>query len=129
MVGALLTFEFSDSEKLVQLSGVGVQLRICELVDDAAVLHDVVSIRHGRGKMEILFDQQDGEPLFLKRTYRAADLLNNDGREPFGRLVEQEQLGASAQDTPNRQHLLLASGQLGTGTVEALPHIGKQLEY
>src|SRR5262249_60741865 len=34
--------------------------------------------------------------------------------EPLGWLVEQEQPGAGAQDAADRQHLLLAAGELGS---------------
>src|SRR5215472_11319640 len=78
--------------------------------------------------MKVLFDQQDGEPLLLEGTNGAADLLNDHRRKALGRLVEQQKLGASAQNASDRQHLLLASGQFGALAVEALSNVGKQLE-
>ena len=50
-----------------------------------------------------------------------ADLLDDDRREPLGRLVEQQQLRAGAQDAADRQHLLLAAGQLGALAARAAP--------
>src|SRR5713226_2623260 len=53
----------SHTEVLVELFDVGVQLRIGEALDDAAVLHNVIPVGHRRGEAEVLLDQQDGEPL------------------------------------------------------------------
>src|SRR5215471_4282537 len=78
--------------------------------------------------MKVLFDQQDGESLLLQGTNGAADLLNDHRRKALGRFVEQQQLGAGAQNATDRQHLLLASGQFGALAVEALANVGKQLE-
>ncbi len=95
----------------------------------AAVLHDVVAVGDGRGEAEILLDQQDGEALLLQRADGLADLLDDDGRQPLGRLVEQQQPRAGAQDAADRQHLLLAAGELGAlAGAEPLLQIGEQLE-
>ena len=51
----------------MQLVQIGVQFGIGELVDDPAVLHDIVAVGDGRGEAEILLDQQDGEALLLQR--------------------------------------------------------------
>ena len=75
------------------------------------MFHDVVPIGHRRGKVEILLDQQNGKALRFERTDGLADLLDDDRRQPFGRLVEQQQAGAGAQNAADRQHLLLAAGE------------------
>ena len=49
------------------------------------------------------------------------DLLDDDRREAFGRLVEQQEPRAGAQDAADRQHLLLAAGQLGALAARAAP--------
>src|SRR5262249_41784257 len=57
-----------------------------------------------------------------------ADLLNDDRGKAFGRLVEQEQPGAGAQDAADGEHLLLSARKLGALARQALLEIGEQLE-
>ncbi|MGY4313460.1 hypothetical protein ACVWW1_002763 [Bradyrhizobium sp. JR3.5] len=92
------------------------------------VLDDVVAVGNGRGEAEILFDQQDGESLRLQARNGVPDLLNDDRRQPFGRLVQHQEARAGAQDARNRQHLLLAARELGALAVEPLLQVGKQRE-
>src|SRR5262249_9108820 len=55
------------------------------------------------------------------------DLLHDHGRQPLGRLVEQQELGTGAQDAGNRQHLLLAAGELGSLARGAGLEVGEEL--
>src|SRR5438309_9360382 len=80
----------SHAEILVQLRHVGVELRVGDHVDDAAVFHHVMPVSDGRGEVEILFDQQDRETPRLELCDGTADLLHDDGSQPFGRLVEEQ---------------------------------------
>lgn len=73
-------------------------------------LHNVVPVGDGRGEAEVLLDEKDREALALEAADRLADLLDDDRRQPLGRLVEQEQPRAGAQDAGDREHLLLAAG-------------------
>src|SRR5665213_1095309 len=98
-----------DTEIVVQFLDIGIQFGIGELVDDTPMFHDVVAIRNRRGEAEILFDQQNRETLLLERADRFADLLNDDRSKPLGRLVEQQEPRAGAQDARDRQHLLFAA--------------------
>src|SRR5437868_14858729 len=82
-----------NPQVLVELFQVGVQFRIGKPLDDAAMFHDVIAVRDGRGEAEILFNEQDGKSLLLERADGAADLLDDDGRELIGRLVDQQQPG------------------------------------
>src|SRR5262245_32023300 len=102
-----------NTQILVQLVEIGLELRIREGVDNAPMLHDVVAIRDGRCPAKVLLDQQDREALLLERLYGLPDLLNDDGGKPLGRLVEQQQPGAGAQNATDGKHLLLAAGKLG----------------
>ena len=96
-------------------------------VDDAAVLHHVVAVGHGGGEMEVLLDQQDGEAAALELADDLADALHDHRRQPLGRLVEQQQVGAGAQDAADRQHLLLAARQLGALAAPPLLQVGEEL--
>src|ERR1051325_5447335 len=51
---------------VVQLVHAGRQLGVRDEVHHPAVLDDVVAIGHGGREMEILLDEQDGEPLLLE---------------------------------------------------------------
>src|SRR5438477_1000657 len=113
---------------LVQLVHAGGQRRVGNHVHHPAVLHDVVTVGHGRREVEVLLDQQDGEALLLEAGDGAADLLDDDGRQPLGRLVEQEEAGAGAKDAPDGQHLLLAARELGALAAQPLLEIGEEGE-
>src|SRR6185437_15872839 len=88
---------------VVQFLDVGIQLGVGELVDDTPMFHDVIAVRNGRSEAEILFHQQDRETLLFQRANGAADLLDNDRRQPFSRLVEQQHARAGAQNAADRQ--------------------------
>src|ERR1041385_8161396 len=119
----------SYAEIFVQLAEIGFELGAGEAFGHAAVLHHIVAVGHRRGEAKVLLDQEDREALLLQRTDGLADLLDDDGGEPLGRLVEQEKPRPGAQDPANRQHLLLAARQLGAlAGPEPLLEIGEQFE-
>src|SRR5437762_3167122 len=127
LVGALADVK-SDPEIFVKLFNIGVEFRVRDLLDDAAVLHDIVAVRDSRSEPEVLFHQQNGKSLLLQRADGAADLLDDDRSQALGRFVEQQEARAGAQDTPDRQHLLLAAGELGALAAQPLLDVGKQRE-
>ncbi len=112
----------------MKLADVGVELGIGEAVDDPPVFHDVVAVRNRRGETEILLHQENCEALLLEHPDGLADLLDDHRSQSLGRLVEQEQVGAGAQDAADRQHLLLAARQLGALAGEALLEVGEERE-
>src|ERR1044072_1090695 len=114
----------SHPEIVVELFEVGVQFGVGEPLDHAAVFHDVIAVGDGRGEAEILLNEQDGKTLLLEAADGPADLLDAAGGEPLGRLVEQQHARAGAQDAADRQHLLLAPGQLGALAAQAGLGIG-----
>src|SRR5258708_13037485 len=115
----------SDAEIGVKFIHVALQLRVGKAIDDLAVFDDVVAVPDGAGEAEILFDQKDREPLFLKPRDGMADLLDDDRRKPLGRLVQPQKPRPGTQDSGDRQHLLLAARQFGALAVEPLLEIGK----
>src|SRR5712691_11437677 len=117
-----------DPEILVQLVHVRIELPVRNHVDDASVLHHVVTVGHRGREAEVLLDQQDREALGLEAPDRGADLLDDDGREPLGGLVEQEELRAGPQDPRDRQHLLLTARELRALAPKPLPEVGEQAE-
>src|SRR5436190_14310678 len=118
----------SDAEISVELVHVRLQLRIREAVDDLAVLDNVVAIRDRRGEAEILLDQEDGETLRLQPRDGLADLLDDDGREPLGRLVQHQEPRAGAQDSRDREHLLLAARKFCTLAMQPFPEVRKEIK-
>jgi hypothetical protein len=57
----------SNPKIVVRLAKIGLELSIGKGVDDAAVLHDVVTVRDGGGEAEVLLDQQDRSILPMQR--------------------------------------------------------------
>ena len=72
-------------------------------------------------QMPVLFDQHDGLALILQPLDGAADLGDDQRRQPFRRFVEQKHLGIAHQRAADRQHLLLAAGQRAAALAHALP--------
>src|SRR5512147_2508923 len=87
-----------DSEIYAQPLHARAELGVRDHVDDAAMLHDVVAIRHRLGELDALLDEQDRESLGLEPLNRGADLLHDHRGETLGRLIEQEEARAGAQD-------------------------------
>src|SRR5690606_5139777 len=76
--------------------------------------------------MKVLLHEKHGKTALLEVTDDGTDLLHDDWSESLGRLVEQQKLRTRAQDPSDRQHLLFATGQLGTLAARALPELRKQ---
>src|SRR2546426_7908263 len=87
-----------------------------------------MAVGDARGESEILLDQEDGKPFRLEPRDDQADLLNDHRSEAFGRLIEQEQPCSGAQNAADREHLLLAAGELRALAREALLQVREQLE-
>src|SRR5690606_37306837 len=94
-----------------------------ELGHHAAMLHDIETVGDAAGKAEILLDQKHRHAAFLELPENLADALDDNGRKSLGRLVEDQQPHAGAQDTGDRQHLLLATGELGPRAGAALQEV------
>src|SRR5262249_59126060 len=60
-------------------------------------------------------------------TQRRQQLLDQDGREPFQRLVQQDDARIEHERTADREHLLLAAGKLIAEIAAALGEPREQL--
>src|SRR4051812_32439316 len=98
-------------------------------VDDAAMLHHVVAIGYRLREAEILLYQQQREPLLLEARQHAADLLHQHRCQALGRLIEQQQLRAGAQDAADGKHLLLAARELRARAVQPLLEVREQFVH
>ena len=96
-------------ERRVILEQVG---RARAMHDGAALDHDGIAGQRQRD-LGVLLDQDDGGALVGDHAPdRGRQLLDDDRREPFQRLVEQQQRRIGHQRARDRQHLLLAAGEL-----------------
>src|SRR6516162_7304550 len=124
----VLAAKESHAQIVVKFAEIGFEFGIGEPVDDAAIFHHVVAIRNRRSEAKILLDQEDGETLLLEHADGLADLLDDDRGKTLGRLIEEKEPRARAQDAADGEHLLLAAGKLRALAREALLEIGKELE-
>ncbi len=70
-------------------------------------------MRQAEGLLHALLDQDQGLSLIPHHVVDGrTELFDNDRRQPLQRLIEQEQLRVEHQRPSDRQHLLLASGEL-----------------
>src|SRR6478736_77172 len=123
-----VAFVKSYPQVIVKLVEVRLELGIGEPIDDATVLDHVIAVRHRRSEAKILLDQEDGEALLLEHADGLADLLDDDGRQTFGGLVEEQEPGTRAQDPADGQHLLFAPRKFRSLTGQAFLEVGKEFE-
>src|SRR5262245_41567938 len=62
-------------------------------------------------KIGILLDEQNGETFLLQGADRFPKTLDDDRREPLGRLIHDQTVWVGHQRTADSQHLLFAAGQ------------------
>ena len=81
--------------------------------DRAALDHDRV-LRQRQRDLGVLLDQDDRRALLARSCGRCAAVSSSTmiGARPFERLVEQQQRRIGHQRARDRQHLLLAAGEL-----------------
>src|SRR5215813_6583654 len=70
--------------------------------------------------IDILVDDKDRQSIALERREPAPNFLADQWRQALGGLVEQQQLRIGHQRAADRQHLLLAAGDLVTLVAAAL---------
>src|SRR4051794_24811160 len=72
-------------------------------------LEHVAAARHVERVVGVLLDEHDRRALRVDLAHHLVDAVDDDGREPERRLVEQQQLGLRHKRAPDREHLLLAA--------------------
>src|SRR5215211_2460561 len=77
-----------DAEIGVKLVEVSFKFGVGDHVNDPALLDHIVPVGDSRSKAEILLNQHNGKSLALEAGDGAADLLDDDRGQAFGRLVE-----------------------------------------
>ena len=68
-------------------------------------------------------------PSRFSRLHLLEQVLHHQRREPFRRLVEQQQLGIAHQGAADGQHLLLAAGEVAALPVGQLAQLREQREH
>ena len=80
---------------------------------DATVDHDRDLFGYRSRDADILLNDEDTDfTLFAEADQNFLDLLHNHRRESLGRLVHNEEPRVEKQRARNREHLLLAAGEL-----------------
>src|SRR5438270_13112156 len=80
--------------------------------DDRPLVHDDDTLPDLGGEAEVLLDKKKSEPGGAQPFEDLADLLDELRREPLRGLVEEQDRGVSHERSRDREHLLLAAGQL-----------------
>src|SRR6266849_5040961 len=101
----------SDSQQRLDAVELDRQLVAGDDIDNPSVLHYVVPVRKLRCDVEILLDENDGMAFLFHAVDDVANLLDDDRRKTFRRLVEQEDIRTGAQHACDGQHLLFPPGQ------------------
>ena len=106
---------------------IGRERRACRLVHDAAALDDGGAVGDAEDLLRVLLDQDRREAFLADDALeRREQLLDDDRREAFERLVEQDDARVEDQRAADREHLLLAAGEL---VAEIAPPLGEPREH
>ena len=93
---------------------------------NAPVDHDGDVFGDRRRHPDILLDDEDRHVGFLAETQQhLLDLRHDHRRKTLGRFVHDQELRICHQRARNRQHLLLAAGELRAAVVSALGQAGE----
>src|SRR5262249_48273294 len=116
------------AQERLQHAAIGAQGRARTLVDDAAAFEDHGAVGNAQDLVRVLLDQDGGKTLLAHDPLERRDqLLDDDGREAFERLVEQDDARIEHERAPDREHLLLAAGELVAEIAAAFGEARKQL--
>src|SRR5215472_13630337 len=99
----------SDSQVLGFDLVVGPQLVRTRGIDHPAFTHYVHVIDQLERERGVLFDQQNRMAFLLQPRDRLPQALDDDGREPLGRLVHDQAIRVGHEPAADGQHLLLAA--------------------
>ena len=107
----IVVFLPADAEQaLLQLAVGGEHPRLHDPVD-AAIDHDGDVIGNSGRHADILLDHEDRHGALARELYQhGLDLLDDHRREPFRRLVHDQEVRVAEKRAANREHLLLAAG-------------------
>src|SRR5215471_567931 len=126
----ILSLPVGDSKEAFERRRVSQQRRTRALMHDAAALEDQRTVSHGQDLLGVLFDDDGRQSLLAKQaSQRTQQFLDDDRREAFGRLVEQQQARIGGERAADRQHLLLAARQRAAALPPPLAQAREEIEY
>src|ERR1700733_2733070 len=108
--------------------GPGVEFRHRSAKADGAFLDDIDTLGDEASETEILFADEKAEPLALHFANSLDHLLDDAGREAFGRFVEQQKRWIAHQRARNGEHLLLSAGHARASASSQLTQVRKDGE-
>src|SRR5436190_10267569 len=91
-----------------------------------ALLENDGAIGDEAGEVQVLLGEQDRHAFLLQGQDHVDHLLDDQRRDAFARLVEEDEVGVAHQRARDRQHLLLAAAHAAAGTVGHRREVGKQ---
>ena len=94
---------------------------------DAAADHDELALGERGRDAEVLLDEEDREPLRLEELERLDEALDDRRREALRGLVHDEDPRVRDEGAADREHLLLAAGELGSTVALPLGEAREQL--
>src|SRR4051812_13612433 len=105
----------------IALLHLGARLERCGVAapDHLALLEHEVAVGELGQRLDLLVDDDDRQASAFQRVQPGPDLLAYDRREALGRLVEDEEARIGHERAADRQHLLLAAGELRAAVRQA----------
>src|SRR6266542_714659 len=98
--------------------------------DDPAVLHDVAVVRDPEREVRVLLDEQEARLLLAVHALDdVEDFAHEQRREAERRLVEEDELRARHERAADREHLLLAAGEVAGEPLAALSQAREVVEH
>src|ERR1043166_2501476 len=123
---SFITDPFSHAHIAVLHVGSMREFRRRSAPDDPAALDEIMPVGDASERVDVLVDYQEGQTRAFEPLKAAPDFDADQGRESFCRLVEDEQARIGHECAADRQHLLLAAGELAAHALTALGKARKQ---
>src|SRR5262249_9763661 len=99
------------------------------VVADVPLLQDVDAVGEVEAEVHVLLGKQDGEAVALEPADLILEMVDHEGSQALGRLVEEEQVRIAHEGARDGEHLLLASGEEAALPVDQLAQLGEEIEY
>src|SRR5438132_2768680 len=118
----------SGDHQAGQALRIGEQIRARTGVRDAAAVQHERALRDSQRDFRVLLDEHDRKRILLDESPKGLQQnFDDDGREPLERLVHEQQRRVAHQRPPDREHLLLAAGDLVAPVAAPLGELRKKI--
>src|SRR6186713_951536 len=119
----------SDLEPFLPHGGICLELLRRAFEHDAAMAHDVDALGDPHRDRQLLLDKENRDTGLRDAGDEIADLLHDQRRETFGRLVDHDEIRIAHQRPAGREHLLLAARQHARRRIGTRGEIGEHVEH